>query len=155
MHKCSGTTANIFIAKTVYATNLLHEYFSSKCRSESTQYPLSIHSVSSPQVASMRLILVLLLVACLFALIADSRKKPQKKPSKKPPKKPSKPAKKPGRPAKPGKIAFFLFHNHTNIWYLGYKLFQQLFSRFSFLETFRMKNSPNTYLKFISDSAWF
>ena len=153
MHKCSGTTANIFIAKTVYATNLLHEYFSSKCRSESTQYPLSIHSVSSPQVASMRLILVLLLVACLFALIADSRRKPQKKPSKKPPKKPSKPAKKPGRPAKPGKIAFFLFHNHTNQRYLGYKICQQLFNRFSFLETFRMKNSPNTYLKFISDSA--
>merc|ERR1712013_25957 len=70
---------------------------------------LSIHSVPNPLVASMRLILVLLLVACLFALIADSRRKPQKKPSKKPPKKPSKPAKKPGRPAKPGKIAFFLF----------------------------------------------
>ena len=149
MHKCSGTTANKFIAKTVYATNLLHKSFSSKRRSVSTEYSLSIHSVSSPLVASMRLILVLLLVACLFALIADSRRKPQKKPSKKPPKKPSKPAKKPGRPAKPGKIAFFLIHNHTNQRYLGYKLFQQLFYRFSFLETFRMHNRPNVYLKLI------
>ena len=108
MHKCSGTTANKFIAKTVYATNLLHKSFSSKRRSVFTEYSLSIHSVSNLQVASMRLILVLLLVSCLFALIADSRRKPQKKPSKKPPKKPSKPAKKPGRPAKPGKTAFFL-----------------------------------------------
>ena len=131
------------------ATNLLHKSYSSKRRSVSTEYSLSIHSVSSPLVASMRLILVLLLVACLFALIVDSRRKPQKKPSKKPPKKPSKPAKKPGRPAKPGKIAFFLFHNHTNQRYLGYKLFQQLFYRFSFLETFRMHNRPNVYLKLI------
>ena len=135
---CGKLMAQIFLLKMPLSIN-----------SVSTEYSLSIHSVSNPLVASMRLILVLLLVACLFALIADSRRKPQKKPSKKPPKKPSKPAKKPGRPAKPGKIAFFLFHNHTNQRYLGYKLFQQLFYRFSFLETFRMHNRPNVYLKLI------
>merc|ERR1712130_186697 len=55
--------------------------------------------------ASIRLLLALLLVACLLALLVDARRKPPKKPSR-PGKKPSKPAKKPakpGRPAKPGK----------------------------------------------------
>merc|ERR1719278_972757 len=49
----------------------------------------------------MRLLLVLLLLACLLAVIVDSRRKPPKRPSK-PAKKPGKPSK-PGRPSKPGK----------------------------------------------------
>merc|ERR1712130_351834 len=54
--------------------------------------------------ASIRLLLALLLVACLLALLVDARRKPPKKPSR-PGKKPSKPAKKPAKPAKPGRPA--------------------------------------------------
>jgi len=53
--------------------------------------------------ASMRLLLALLLVACLLAVCLEARRKPQKKPSR-PAKKPSKPGKKPAKPGKkPGK----------------------------------------------------
>merc|ERR1712226_940847 len=57
-----------------------------------------------PIMASIRLLLALLLVACLLAVLVDARRKPPKKPSR-PGKKPSKPAKKPAKPAKPGRPA--------------------------------------------------
>merc|ERR1711953_1049106 len=63
------------------------------------------HSFANLLKAGMRLLLVLLLLACLLAVIVDSRRKPPKRPSRpaKKPSKPPKPAKKPGKPSKPGR----------------------------------------------------
>ena len=111
-----GTKIFIFWVKATYAGavnhNIPHLSRKRKCgwiycqtlvsskRHSVSVWPHTL-SVSGLLMARMRLLLALLLVACLLAVLVDSRRKPPKKPSR-PAKKPSKPAKKPAKPPKPG-----------------------------------------------------